>query len=398
MSNVPTGSRHGPGSPDSTIERLAGQGQSIWLDFIRRDWLTDGRVAHLIGQGLRGMTSNPTIFEQAIDSAEGGDAYERALHDLVRDKPSATVQEAYDRLTWDDIRAAANLFLPRYRALLADDGYVSVEVSPLLARDTEATIREARRIWDALACPNVMIKVPATKAGLPAITALIAEGVNINVTLIFSIDRHREVMDAYIEGLLKRSRAGKPLDHVRSVASFFVSRMDSLVDRLLDERAAAHPGEVDAVARLQGKAAVANAKLAYQAFAERHQAADFAALAAAGARRQRPLWASTSTKNPAYPDLLYVEPLIGPDTVNTVPPKTLDAIQDHGRVARTVDHEVEAAASDLAALTQHGIDLKQVTDQLESEGVASFEKSFATLMASLEAKLNEVASTRGGAR
>ncbi|MDA8199136.1 MAG: transaldolase [Thermaerobacter sp.] len=396
MSNFPEGP--GADAADSAVERLAGLGQSIWLDFIRRDWLTDGRVAGLIDQGLRGMTSNPTIFEQAIDSTEGGDAYEAALRDLAREEPYATVQEAYDRLTWDDIRVAADLFLPRYQALHADDGYVSVEVSPLLARDTDATIREARRIWDALARPNVMIKVPATQAGLPAITTLIAEGINVNVTLIFSIERYRDVMDAYIAGLARRHRAGGALDHVRSVASFFVSRMDTLVDRQLDARAAAHPSEGEAIARLHGKAAVANAKLAYRAFAGRHQAADFAALAAAGARRQRPLWASTSTKNPAYPDLLYVDPLIGPDTVNTVPPKTLDAIRDHVRVARTVDHDVDAAARDLDALSQHGIDLKQVTDQLESEGVASFDKSFATLMASLEAKLSQMTSTRGGVR
>ncbi len=395
MSNFTEGR---PASSDRALEHLAALGQSIWLDFIRRDWLTDGRVAGLIEQGLRGMTSNPTIFEQAIDSTEGGDAYEAALHQLVRDDPHTTVQAAYDRLTWDDIRAAADLFLPRYQAWHADDGYVSVEVSPTLARDAEATVREARRIWDALARPNVMIKVPATEAGLPAITTLIAEGINVNVTLIFSIGRYRQVMDAYIAGLARRHAAGGALDHVRSVASFFVSRMDTLVDRQLDERAAAHPQEAEAIARLHGKAAVANAKLAYRAFVERHQAADFAALAAAGARRQRPLWASTSTKNPAYPDLLYVDPLIGPDTVNTVPPKTLEAIQDHGRVARTVDQGVDQAARDLDALSQHGIQLEQVTDQLEAEGVASFEKSFETLMASLDAKLRQLAPARGGAQ
>ncbi len=395
MSNFTEGR---PASSNRALEHLAALGQSIWLDFIRRDWLTDGRVAGLIEQGLRGMTSNPTIFEQAIDSTEGGDAYEAALHQLVRDDPHTTVQAAYDRLTWDDIRAAADLFLPRYQAWHADDGYVSVEVSPTLARDAEATVREARRIWDALARPNVMIKVPATQAGLPAITTLIAEGINVNVTLIFSIGRYRQVMDAYIAGLARRHAAGGALDHVRSVASFFVSRMDTLVDRQLDERAAAHPQEAEAIARLHGKAAVANAKLAYRAFVERHQAADFAALAAAGARRQRPLWASTSTKNPAYPDLLYVDPLIGPDTVNTVPPKTLEAIQDHGRVARTVDQGVDQAARDLDALSQHGIQLEQVTDQLEAEGVASFEKSFETLMASLDAKLRQLAPARGGAQ
>ncbi len=395
MSNFTEGR---PASSDRALEHLAALGQSIWLDFIRRDWLTDGRVAGLIEQGLRGMTSNPTIFEQAIDSTEGGDAYEAALHQLVRDDPHTTVQAAYDRLTWDDIRAAADLFLPRYQAWHADDGYVSVEVSPTLARDAEATVREARRIWDALARPNVMIKVPATQAGLPAITTLIAEGINVNVTLIFSIGRYRQVMDAYIAGLARRHAARGALDHVRSVASFFVSRMDTLVDRQLDERAAAHPQEAEAIARLHGKAAVANAKLAYRAFVERHQAADFAALAAAGARRQRPLWASTSTKNPAYPDLLYVDPLIGPDTVNTVPPKTLEAIQDHGRVARTVDQGVDQAARDLDALSQHGIQVEQVTDQLEAEGVASFEKSFETLMASLDAKLRQLAPARGGAQ
>ncbi len=393
MSNVAGGS----GGPANRVEALAALGQSIWLDFIRRDWLTDGRVAGHIAEGLRGMTSNPTIFEQAIDSTEGGDAYDLALQELVRERPGATAQDAYDRLTWDDIRRAADLFLPRYQALEADDGYVSVEVSPLLARDTAATVREAHRIWDALARPNVMIKVPATPAGLPAITALIADGLNVNVTLIFSIARHREVMDAYIAGLAARHQRGQPLNHVRSVASFFVSRMDTLVDRRLDERAAAHPADRNRLAALHGQAAVANAKLAYQAFAERHRESDFTALAAAGARRQRPLWASTSTKNPAYPDLLYVDPLVGADTVNTVPPKTLEAILDHGRAAPTVDQHLDEAAASLAALAQAGIDLAAVTDQLEADGVASFEKSFETLMASLEAKLRQAAA-RGGAR
>lgn len=385
----------GGDSAANRVEALAALGQSIWLDFIRRDWLADGRVAAHIDQGLRGMTSNPTIFEQAIDSAEGGDAYDAALRQLVQERPAATAQDAYDRLTWDDIRRAADLFLPRYQALAADDGYVSVEVSPLLARDTAATVREAHRIWDALARPNVMIKVPATKAGLPAITALIADGINVNVTLIFSIARHRQVMDAYIAGLADRHQRGEPLGHVRSVASFFVSRMDTLVDRLLDERAAAHPAERERLGALSGQAAVANAKLAYQAFAERHREADFSALAAAGARRQRPLWASTSTKNPAYPDLLYVDPLIGPDTVNTVPPKTLAAILDHAQVAATVGDHLDEAAASLAALTRAGIDLAAVTDQLEADGVASFEKSFETLMASLDAKLRQA---RGGAQ
>jgi len=243
-----------------------------------------------------------------------------------------------------------------------------------------------------------MIKVPATKAGLPAITALIADGLNVNVTLIFSVSRYLEVMAAYMDGLEARHAAGLPLDRVRSVASFFVSRMDTLVDRLLDEEAKAHPDRAAALMQLKGKAAVANAKLAYQEFIRAHAHPRFERLAEAGARRQRPLWASTSTKNPAYPDLLYVEPLIGPDTVNTVPPATLAAILDHGQVARTVDQGVEQARQDTDALIAQGIDVDAVTRQLETEGVASFERSFQTLMDSIRGKLSRLLTNpQGGA-
>jgi len=382
----------------NTIERLAQAGQSIWLDFIRRDWLEDGRVAAQIQAGVRGMTSNPTIFEQAIDSSEGGAAYDASLRALLARDASVDAQAAYDALTWDDIRHAADLFRPVYDRLSADDGYVSVEVSPLLARDTAGTIQEAHRIWSAIDRPNLMIKVPATKAGLPAITALIADGLNVNVTLIFSVSRYLEVMAAYMDGLEARHAAGLPLDRVRSVASFFVSRMDTLVDRLLDEEAKAHPDRAAALMQLKGKAAVANAKLAYQEFIRVHAHPRFERLAEAGARRQRPLWASTSTKNPAYPDLLYVEPLIGPDTVNTVPPATLAAILDHGQVARTVDQGVEQARQDTDALIAQGIDVDAVTRQLETEGVASFERSFQTLMDSIRGKLSRLLTNpQGGA-
>jgi transaldolase len=380
----------------NNMERLAREGQSLWLDFIRRDWLMDGRVARHIEAGLRGMTSNPTIFEQAIDSDESGSAYDAEVRRLVREQPEIAAHAVYDALTWEDIRRAADLFLPVYQRLDADDGYVSVEVSPLLARDTEGTIREAHRIWDAIAHPNVMIKVPATKAGLPAIRQLLADGLNVNVTLIFSVARYREVMAAHREGLEARHAQGLPLDRVRSVASFFVSRMDTLVDRLLDETAARDPARTDELSALKGRAAVANAKLAYREFQRELDTPAQRALAAAGARPQRPLWASTSTKNPSYPDLLYVEPLVGPDTVNTVPPKTLEAILDHARVSRTVDRDVEQAEADTRALEAHGIDLDAVTSQLEVEGVRSFERSFETLMAGIEQKIRRTAGAHTG--
>jgi len=362
------------------LEQLAALGQSIWLDFIRRDILENGELATLIAEGVRGMTSNPTIFEQAIDGSEAYDAQIRQLG------PAADAHTLYDALTGEDIRRACDLFRPVYDRTGGDDGLVSVEVSPLLATDTEATVKEARRLWAAIDRPNVMIKVPATLAGLPAIRSLIAAGVNVNVTLIFSQTRYEAVMDAYWDGIAERVAAGLSVGHVRSVASFFVSRVDTLVDRLLDEAAAANPGRASDLAALKGRAAVANAQLAYRRFQQRMASPAVVKLVAQGARPQRPLWASTSTKNPAYPDLLYVDTLVGPDTVNTVPPATLRAILDHALAERTVDRDFSGAEAVMAELRSAGIDMDAVTAQLEAEGVAAFEASFRKLLNGLAAK------------
>jgi transaldolase len=362
------------------LEQLTALGQSIWLDFIRRDILENGELANLIAEGVRGMTSNPTIFEQAIDGSEAYDAQIRRLG------PAADAHTLYDALTGEDIRRACDLFRPVYERTGGEDGLVSVEVSPLVATDTDATVKEARRLWTAIDRPNVMIKVPATVAGLPAIKSLIAAGINVNVTLIFSQTRYEAVMDAYWDGIAERAADGLPVSAVRSVASFFVSRVDTLVDRLLDEAAAANPGRAAALAALKGRAAVANAQLAYRRFQQRMASPAVAKLVAQGARPQRPLWASTSTKNPAYPDLLYVDTLVGPDTVNTVPPATLRAILDHALAERTIDRDLPGAEAVMAGLASVGIDMDAVTAQLETEGVAAFEASFRKLLDGLAAK------------
>ncbi len=370
----------------NNVERLWEQGQSIWFDFIRRDLLEDGELERLIGLGLRGMTSNPTIFEKAID---GSDDYDQAIREFPHPEDTSAL---YDALTWADIGRAADLFRPLYDAAGGQDGFVSIEVSPTLAHDTAGTVAEARRIWQALARPNIMIKVPATEAGIPAIRHLIREGLNVNVTLIFALERYREVINAYWSGLQDRADQGKPVDGIASVASFFVSRLDTLVDRLLEEREKASPKDRERLQALHGQAAVANAREAYALFTESLTDARARALRGRGAHVQRPLWASTSTKNPAYPDLLYVDSLIGPHTVNTVPPATWDAILDHARVERTVDRDLAHSRQVLADLEAFGISMRAVTEQLEVEGVKSFADSFTTLMQGLERKARAVSS------
>jgi transaldolase len=366
----------------TTLERLAELGQSVWIDYIRRRMLEDGELARLIAQGVRGLTSNPTIFEQAIGESDDYDAAIRA------DADPTDARALFDRLAREDVTRAADLFRPLYDRTDGLDGYVSIEVAPGLARDAAGTVAEARRLWRALDRPNVMIKVPGTVEGLLAIRTLIADGVNVNVTLIFSRERYRAVLEAWAAGLEDRLAAGRPVGRVASVASFFVSRVDTLVDRRLEALAAARPDRAAALLALRGRAAVANAKLAYRVFAETLATPRVRALLARGARPQRPLWASTSTKNSAYPDLLYVEPLIGPHTVNTVPPKTLAALLDHGRVARTVDSGWDDAEAVLATLEAEGIDLAEVTAQLEAEGVAAFARSEETLLERLRAKVS----------
>ncbi|HEX7123766.1 MAG TPA: transaldolase [Gemmatimonadaceae bacterium] len=371
------------------LRALYDAGQSVWLDFIDRTILTDGTLDRLIREdALVGMTSNPTIFEKAL--AEGT-AYDAQIASVAGDLSS---QALFELIETDDVRAACDHFSQVYEQTRGRDGYVSIEVSPANAHDTEATIAEAHRLWDTVGRPNLMVKVPGTEAGVPAIRRLIADGVNVNITLLFSRDAYARVIDAYLEGLEDRVRDGKPVDSIASVASFFVSRVDTAIDRRLDNIAAARGEAGESIRALRGKAAIANARLAYRLFTERFAGSRWEQLAARGARVQRPLWASTSTKNPAYRDVLYVEELIGPDTVNTLPPATIEAFRDHGVVSRTIDRDVDGAARHLAALAELGIDLSEVTDTLLTEGLAAFARSFDTLLAGLERKVASLAATR----
>ena len=354
------------------IHELADLGQAVWFDYIRRSFTDSGKLQALVNQGVRGVTSNPSIFEKAI---AGSDDYDEALAALVA--AGKTVDEIYEALAMDDIRSATEVLRPVYDATGGLDGYVSLEISPTLADDTQATIADARRLFAALDRPNVLIKVPATPAGVPAIETLIGDGINVNVTLIFSLAQYEAVAEAYIAGLEKLAVAGGDVSMVASVASFFISRVDAAVDKALD---------ADGETELQGAIAVANAKVAYARFGEIFSGPRWEKLAARGARVQRPLWASTSTKNPTYPDTLYVDGLIGPDTVNTVPPATLDAFLDHGHIAVTVDADVDVARVQLARLAELGIDLDAITQQLLDDGVAKFAQAFEQLMASIAGK------------
>ena len=361
------------------LRLLNAAGQSVWYDNIQRSMLTSGILARLIAEDdLRGITSNPTIFEKAI---AGSSDYDEALRRELQRNPQQSSRDLFFTLAIEDIRAAAEALRPTYDASDGVDGMVSLEVSPDLAHDVDGTVREACELCARLGLPNVMIKVPGTVPGLHAVEQLIAEGVNVNVTLLFSVERYVSVAEAYLRGLERRRAQGLPLERIASVASFFVSRLDTALDPVLAER---QP-------ELQGRIANANAKLAYQEYLEIVGGAHFAALRAAGARPQRLLWASTSTKNPAYPDLLYVDNLIGPDTVNTMPPATYTAFRDHGSVAQTLDQDVDEALAHLAALPELGIDLSAVTDQLELDGVNAFIQSFENLLVAIEAKARTLA-------
>jgi transaldolase len=354
------------------------QGQSPWLDNLRRGWLTGGELARWVERGVRGITSNPTIFQKAISSS---DEYDTQFRELIHG--GQAVDAAYWTMVTDDIEDALGILRPVHDESAGVDGYASVEVAPDLARDCDGTVASARELHDRIAEPNLFVKVPATAEGVEAIRTLIGEGRSINVTLIFGLDRYHEVMEAYISGL--EAYAGD-LSRVASVASFFVSRVDTEVDRRLDAIGS------DALA-LRGQAAVAQAQLAYQRFLETFRGPRWQALADRGARVQRPLWASTSTKNPDYPDTMYVDTLIGPDSVNTMPEVTLDAFEDHGTLARSVDADPEAAQRTLDAIEEAGVDLDEVSRVLEDQGVASFAKSFDELISALEAKAE---STPGG--
>ena len=361
------------------IAKISELGQSIWYDNIRRGVIASGELQALIDDGITGVTSNPPIIKKAIADS---DDYRVDLARLVERRSGAI--EVYEALAFEDIRRACDLFRPVYERTDRRDGLVSIEVRPALADDTAGTVAEASRIFIAIDRPNVMIKIPATEAGIPAVQATLAEGINVNVTLIFSTEVYRSVIEAYLAGLEKYVSGGGDPAGVASVASFFVSRVDTLVDKVLEARIAAGRTEL---AALLGKAAVANSKLAYQVFQEAFAGERFAALRAAGGRVQRPLWASTSTKNPAYHDLLYVDTLIGPETVNTVPPVTLDAIRDHGRPVATLERDLAAAHDVLSRLQQAGIAMAEVTGQLKVQGVKAFADSFDQLINAIESKL-----------
>ncbi len=354
------------------LHELAELGQAMWLDYIRRSFIASGELQAAVDEGIRGVTSNPTIFEKAIGHS---DDYDDELNELVAAGKSAS--EIYEALAMADISAAADVLRPLYDQSKRGDGFVSLEVSPTLAHDTAATIEEAKRLFSALNKPNVMIKVPATPAGMPAIRELIGAGININVTLIFALSQYEAVVEAYLAGLEDLAAKGGDLSKVASVASFFVSRVDTSVDKQLDKLGNSE---------LRGTIAVANAKVAYARFQELFSGPRWEQLAAKGASVQRPLWASTGTKDPQYSDTLYVDTLIGPHTVNTAPPNTIEAFKDHGTVTRSIDTDVDTARAQIAALAGLGIDLDAVTQQLQDDGVASFADSFESLMNSVAEK------------
>lgn len=363
-------------SDSNPLKRLSELKQSVWYDYIRRDLMNSGELARLIREdGLAGMTSNPTIFQKAIAETELYDEDVRRAGDEGRD-PFAI----FEKLAVDDVCRAADLFRPVFDAAGGGDGFVSIEVGPRLANDTEGSIREARRLWAACDRPNVMVKIPGTAAGVPAIRRCLAEGININITLLFSVARYREVMEAYLSALEERVAAGQPIDGLRSVASFFVSRVDTNVDKKLDRIGN------DAARQLRGKAAIANAKLAYQAFREVFGSSRFAALRAKGASLQRPLWASTSTKDPAYPDLYYVEELVASDTVDTMTPETFEAYRDHGDPKIRISDGMEAARDVFRRLAELGIEETEVSRELEEEGVKKFSDSYDSLLKTLAEK------------
>ncbi len=362
------------------LRALGELGQSVWYDNIHRDMLDNGELARLVADdGLRGVTSNPTIFDKAIS---GGDTYDGAMAEALRHNPELGAAELFNHLAVADIRDAADVIYPVYQRTDGVDGMVSMEVSPALAHDTDGTIAEARRLWAWMDRPNVMVKVPATAEGVPAIETLIAEGINVNVTLLFSLRRYAEVVDAYLAGLQQRARRGEAVDRVRSVASFFVSRVDSAIDPGLD-------GEL---AGLRGTAAIANAKCAYRHFEEVFDGSRFEDLRALGAREQRLLWASTGTKNPDYSDVMYVEALIGDRTVNTLPPATYDAYRDHGQPRARIHDDMDQAPETLRRLEQAGIDLAEVTATLERDGVQAFLDSYNNLLKSLDEKAKSIAA------
>jgi transaldolase/glucose-6-phosphate isomerase len=366
------------------LNDLSAAGTAVWLDFVDRKFLEAGGLDKLVeADGLTGVTSNPSIFEKAMGH---GDAYDASLAEFDRQNPDAATIDRYEALAIQDIKAAAETLRPVYDRLQTKDGYVSLEVSPYIADDTDATIAEAEKLWHAVDRPNLMIKIPGTLAGGPAISATIAKGINVNVTLLFALDAYIRVAEAYATGLEERVRQGQSIDGIASVASFFVSRIDSMIDKEIDRRIADNDPEAETLKGLRGKVAIANAKMAYRWFLDFEKSDRWQALAAKGAQPQRLLWASTGVKDKAYRDTLYVDTLIGRDTVNTMPPATMDAFRERGTVADTLNEGVEEARQVLADAERLGLNLTGVTDTLVAEGVASFAKAFDDLLGSIAAK------------
>ncbi|HJP61375.1 MAG TPA: transaldolase [Gemmatimonadaceae bacterium] len=371
------------------LRELHDAGQSIWLDSIDRRMLHDGELEKRIrDDALTGMTSNPTIFQKALSSSN---AYDEQITE-AEDK-NLSSWELFELLETTDVRDACDRFAGVFSSTRGADGYVSIEVSPGVSNSADATVEEARRLWKTVNRPNVMVKVPGTIEGATAVRRLTSEGVNVNITLLFAIEAHERVIDAYMAGLEDRVKAKQPIDGLSSVASFFVSRVDTEIDKRLDAliAKATNQQEKERLAMLKGRAAIANAKLAYRLFQQKFAGPRWEALAKQGARVQRPLWASTSTKNPEYRDVMYVEELIGPDTVNTMPPQTIEAFRDHGVVDRAVDKKMAAAEGLLKEIEAVGISVKDVTAKLLVDGIASFQKSFDELMAGLESKIGSLA-------
>jgi transaldolase/glucose-6-phosphate isomerase len=368
----------------SKLSDLSAAGTAVWLDFVDRKFLEEGGLDKLVAEdGLTGVTSNPSIFEKAMGH---GDAYDGTLAAFDREHPGAATIDRYEHLAIQDIKAAAETLRPVYDRLDAKDGYVSLEVSPYIADDTNATIAEAQKLWAAVDRPNLMIKIPGTLAGAPAISATIAAGINVNVTLLFSQEAYQRVAEAHAAGLEERVRQGQPIDRIASVASFFVSRIDTTIDKQIDARVKDGDPHAEALKALRGKVAIANAKLAYAWYQDFIASDRWQALAAKDAQPQRLLWASTGVKDPAYSDTLYIDTLIGPDTVNTMPPKTMDAFRDHGTVAQTLAADVDEARHVLAEADRLGLDLPGVTDTLVLEGVASFTTAFDDLLGAIAKK------------
>lgn len=374
----------------NSIHKLHQLGQSLWYDNIQRRLLEDGTFSRMIERDeIRGVTSNPSIFNKAIGSSQD---YDREIWDLT--EYGKDREEIYEQLVIADIQRAADLFQPLFKETDGGDGYVSLEVNPHLAHDTEGTVVEARRLWEEVDRPNLMVKIPATEAGLPAVRRTTAAGINVNVTLIFSIDRYREVIQAYLDGLADRLNRGQSIEGIASVASFFISRIETRVDQRLAELIENQPGQASQLQALYGKAAVASGKVAYQVYQEMFADGSkiWRELKNQGASRQRVLWASTSTKDPRYSDVKYIEEMIGPDSVNTVPEQTLEAFRDHGKAELTITKDVEQARQALQTLDEVGVDLEQITQNLEEAGVRSFAEAYDALLDTIQER-KEQAST-----